>query len=151
MTRGAPSLTASLQSALRTRKVDVRLPGKGNPNSHGARPVHLIITMIKWIRTSRLSIKNSLCWQALASMPRVENALEPPTGIPFGPLKYSIWTPYNRPRDTKSADLGRDESVLHATFFLFFFITLDRDHVTLSCLRWVVKNKWLQIVWGLFL
>ena len=42
------------------RKVDVRLPGKGNPNSLGARPVHLIITMIKWIRTSRLSIKNSL-------------------------------------------------------------------------------------------
>ena len=41
------------------RKVDVRLPGKGNSNSHGARPVHLIITMIKWIRTSRLSIKNS--------------------------------------------------------------------------------------------
>ena len=34
--------------------------GKGNSNSHGARPVHLIITMIKWIRTTRLSIKNSL-------------------------------------------------------------------------------------------
>ena len=43
-----------------TRKVDVRLPGKGNSNSHGARPIHLIIAMIKWIRTSRLSIKNSL-------------------------------------------------------------------------------------------
>ena len=42
------------------RKVDVRLPGKGNSDSHGARPVHLIITMIKRIRTSRLSIKNSL-------------------------------------------------------------------------------------------
>jgi len=42
------------------RKVDVRLPGKGDSNSHGARPVHLIITMIKWIWTSRLSIKNSL-------------------------------------------------------------------------------------------
>jgi hypothetical protein len=26
------------------RKVDVRLPGKGNANSDGARPVHLIIT-----------------------------------------------------------------------------------------------------------
>jgi len=39
------------------RKVDVR---EGNSNSHDARPVHLIITMIKWIRTSRLSIKNSL-------------------------------------------------------------------------------------------
>jgi len=35
----------------------VRLPGKGDSNSHGARPDHLIITMIKWIRTSRLSIK----------------------------------------------------------------------------------------------
>ena len=45
-----------------TRKVDVRLPGKGNSNSHGARPVHLIITMIRCIRTSRLSIKNSLSW-----------------------------------------------------------------------------------------
>ena len=29
-------------------------------NSRGARPVHIIIKMIKWIRTSRLSIKNSL-------------------------------------------------------------------------------------------
>jgi len=38
----------------------MRLPGKENSNSHGARPVHLIITMLKWIRTRRLSIKNSL-------------------------------------------------------------------------------------------
>ena len=30
------------------------------PLSHGARPVHLIITMIMWIRTSGLSIENSL-------------------------------------------------------------------------------------------
>jgi len=43
-----------------TRQVDVRLPGKGNSNPHGAKLVHLIITMIKWNRTSRLSIKNSL-------------------------------------------------------------------------------------------
>jgi len=34
---------------------------KATSNSHGAGPVHLIIMMIKWIRTSRLSIKNSLC------------------------------------------------------------------------------------------
>ena len=40
------------------RKVRFR-PGKGNSNSHGARPVHLTITMIKWIRTNRLTIKNS--------------------------------------------------------------------------------------------
>jgi len=39
--------------------------GKGNSNSHGARPVHLIITMIPWIRTSRLSTKNSFSLQAV--------------------------------------------------------------------------------------
>ena len=38
----------------------VMLPGKGNPNFHGAMPVHLIITMMKWTRTSRLSKKSSL-------------------------------------------------------------------------------------------
>ena len=36
------------------------VPGKGNSNSHGARPVHLIVTTTKWIWTSRLSIKDSL-------------------------------------------------------------------------------------------
>ena len=37
------------------------LPGlDGNANSHGARPVHRIITMPKWIRSGRLSIQNSL-------------------------------------------------------------------------------------------
>ena len=41
------------------RRVDVRLPEQGNASSHGARPVHLIIAMMKWIRTSRLSIKKS--------------------------------------------------------------------------------------------
>jgi len=41
-------------------KVDVTLPGKGNSNSHGARPVHQMISMIKLIQTSRLSIHNSL-------------------------------------------------------------------------------------------
>ena len=33
---------------------------KGNSNYHGARPVHHIISMIKWTQTSRLSINNSL-------------------------------------------------------------------------------------------
>jgi hypothetical protein len=42
------------------RQVDVRLPGKGNSNTHGAEPVHPIITMIKWFRASRLSIKNTI-------------------------------------------------------------------------------------------
>ena len=41
----------------------MRLPGTGNSNSHGARPVHQIISMIKWIRTSRFLVKNSLSLQ----------------------------------------------------------------------------------------
>ena len=41
-------------------KIHVRLPGKANSSSHGARPVHQIISMLKCIRTSRLSINNSL-------------------------------------------------------------------------------------------
>ena len=43
-----------------TQKVDVRLSGKGNSNSHGARPVHLIITMPKWILTGMIPTMNSL-------------------------------------------------------------------------------------------
>ena len=43
---------------LRPSKVDVRLPGKVNSIAYGARPVHLIITMIKRIWTSRLSTMN---------------------------------------------------------------------------------------------
>ena len=42
------------------RKEDVRLPRNGDSNSHGARPFHQIITMIKWIHTSRLSTKISV-------------------------------------------------------------------------------------------
>ena len=42
---------------VQSRKVDIRLPRKGDSNSHGARPVH---QKHRWIRTSRLSIKNSL-------------------------------------------------------------------------------------------
>ena len=41
-----------------SKKADVRLPGKGNSNSHHERSVHFIITTVKWIRTSRMSIKN---------------------------------------------------------------------------------------------
>ena len=50
-------LTVSLRVSTDSRKVDVRLPAKGNSISHDARPVHQIITMMKWIRTSRSSIK----------------------------------------------------------------------------------------------
>jgi len=38
-------------------KADAKLPGKGNPH---ARPVHQTTSMMKWTRTSRLSMRNSL-------------------------------------------------------------------------------------------
>jgi len=52
--------TRPVSGPLNARKVDPRLPEKGNSNSHGARPVHQIISMIKRIWTRRLSIKNPL-------------------------------------------------------------------------------------------
>ena len=55
-----PFPSCPMVHCMRPRKVDIRLPGKGNSKSHGARPVHQIISMIKWIRTRRLSIENSL-------------------------------------------------------------------------------------------
>ena len=65
------------------RKVDVRLPGKGNLNSHGARPVHLIITMIKRIRTSRLSKKKSLSGRLVAVEERRECREHPACTTPL--------------------------------------------------------------------
>jgi hypothetical protein len=41
-------------------KVYTRLPGIENSNSHGARPVCQIISMIKWIQNSRLLMKYCL-------------------------------------------------------------------------------------------
>ena len=43
-----------------TQVCNIRLPGKENSSSHGARPVHVIIKMMKWIGISRSPIKNSL-------------------------------------------------------------------------------------------
>ena len=33
-------------------------------SSHGARPIHLIITVMRWIRISKLSIKKLFLFQA---------------------------------------------------------------------------------------
>ena len=55
------------------RKVDVRLPGKGNSNSHGAGTVH---QKHQWIRTSRLSIQKSLSRVPLRAAGIARNAGE---------------------------------------------------------------------------
>ena len=46
----------SFREACFNWKVDKRPLGKENSNSYGARPVHQIIPMIEWIRTSRSSL-----------------------------------------------------------------------------------------------
>ena len=88
---------ASPMNAQGHGKLDVRLPGKGNLNFHGARPVHLTIAMIKWIRSSRLSLKNSL---SLLKSPLKCPALHDPAVSPAEPYnrKYrrDIEGPYSR-------------------------------------------------------
>ena len=50
---------AARQEALRSVH-EVEAQVRTQVRTHVARPVHLIFTMIKWIRTGRLSINNSL-------------------------------------------------------------------------------------------
>ena len=87
----------------RIRKVDVRLPGKGN--SHGARPVHLIITMIKWIRTSRLAMPH---WRLSFE------TLSPPLGTP---RENNYFTEMCSGSEAGSY-LGRTDLVYHSTLGL---------------------------------
>ena len=60
----------------------VVLRRKRNSNSHGARPVHLSITLIKWIRTSRLPITNSLSVEELRHRGRRRHPVVLRTGVP---------------------------------------------------------------------
>ena len=79
-----------------TRKVDVRLPEKGNSNFHGARPVHLIIMMIKWIQTSRLSINLNASIRTCFTFSRTRQLRTAPTssasfaGATRGHRKYFL-------------------------------------------------------------
>ena len=77
--------TPQPQTLTAARKVDVRLHGKGNSNSHGARPVHLIITMIKWIRTSRLSLKRTLSHSGGTLVIEAADRAPPPAPQPLPP------------------------------------------------------------------
>jgi hypothetical protein len=67
------------------RKVDIRLPGKGNSRSHRARPVHQIMSMMKWIQSSRLSIKNSLSGGGRCSLRRRSRRRGSTTNPPTNP------------------------------------------------------------------
>ena len=55
-----------VRNAIIREELVIRLPGKENSYSHCARLVHQIISMIKWIRTSRFLIKNTLSLTGIA-------------------------------------------------------------------------------------
>ena len=59
---------------------------KGNSNSHGARPVHPIITMIKWTRTQTLH----------APPARAADRPSPPSKIPDNPQRHPARPPEGR-------------------------------------------------------
>ena len=89
---------ARSEHAVRYWRVDVRLPGKGHSNSHGARPVHQIITMIKWFWTCRLSIKNSLSailaiQERSRPIPSINRRARCPR---YMLLAHSTWCPLHR-------------------------------------------------------
>ena len=61
---GVPdTLILSRIREISSRKVEIRRPGEGISSSHGARPVYLINTMIKWIRASGLPLTTSISEQ----------------------------------------------------------------------------------------
>ena len=60
----------SVEIHLVARKVDIRLPGKVHSKSMAQGRSTKIISMIKWIRISRLSIKNSLSRPGALTTPR---------------------------------------------------------------------------------
>ena len=64
-----------------TGRAEARIPEKVNSSSHSARPVHVIIMMIKLIWTSRLSMKNSLSMQGQNSPHRIASTLATPARI----------------------------------------------------------------------
>ena len=84
-----------------TRNVDVRLPGEGKSNSHVARPVHQIIKMIKWIRTSECqkgTLLSSTCPQGGsvrggADTHRGTSLIRnnPPVGPFTRPMSRALW------------------------------------------------------------
>ena len=77
--------TTATKLKIHPRKVDVRLPGNRNSNSHGARPVYLITMMMKWNQTSRLTIKKSL-----ASRLTMKNSLAKSASLRHSPAGYAF-------------------------------------------------------------
>ena len=93
------------------RKVDIRLPGKGDSNSHGARPV---FSMIKRIRTSGLSITK---W----TVPPDSCASLPPS-----PPRPSHWD-VPSPGDSTPADLTPAPAAARTVSDLSIYLPISID------------------------
>ena len=76
-------------------RVDVRLTEKRNSNSHGARPVHQIISTIKRTQTSKFAIRNALSAKRTASedWSRPMRAMSSMSGVRGTPVPPSARAP----------------------------------------------------------
>ena len=111
-----------------TRKVDVRLPGKWNSKSHGKRPVHLIITMTKWILTRSLSIKNFLSLWKWRSGPSRGCA---PRSRSFDLPLFCSHIPLNRPLYGRVSRAGRVELGVSLSLSPLYRASLSRLYLPL--------------------
>ena len=87
-----------------TRNVDMRLPGKGNSTPMVQGRSTKIISIIKWIRTSRLSIKNSLSYEPS------------PKTTGYEPAKRYTPSPCILPTCFRLQDLSSYTSILRSQF-----------------------------------
>ena len=89
---GVGTVRMFAHSAISSSEMGVSLPPKGNSNSHGARPVHLFITMIKWIRTLNPAAPSPATQTRDASLdaPRCAGRVAPEQGQGSGPSPPSL-------------------------------------------------------------
>ena len=93
-----------MRRAKRIEQAVTREVGRGphalaspHSNSHDARPVHLIIAMIKWIRTRRLSLKNSLPASLNRHVAAPAHACTPPRNATTGRVQPRLTAKASRP------------------------------------------------------
>ena len=122
----------------------MRLPGKGNSKSHGARPVHLVITMIKWMRASRLSIKN--CLSQVASQTKNNYVTEICSGSEAGSYLRLIDFVYHSTlglRVIKKKKKAPTSSSIRTSEREFFIDNLlIRIHFIIVMIRWTGLAPW---------
>ena len=100
-----------------------------NSNSHGARPVHPSITMMKWIRTSMLSIKYSLSDLRASGERCTPTSSVGPPHTPAASFVHSV-----------SHDNFQEPCVNFHTLFDNFHTLLDNFHTLFDIFHTLFEN-----------